>query len=71
MHFIEQAQRARVAARALATAARGEKDAALRAMAQHLLAAQDAVLAANAEDVARAQAAALSAWGAFPGYRSP
>ena len=57
MHFIEQAQRARVAARALATAARGEKDAALRAMAQHLLAAQDAVLAANAEDVARAEAA--------------
>jgi len=27
--------------------------------------------APGAEDVARAQAAALSAWGAFPGYRSP
>ncbi len=61
MEFLEQAQRARAAARALATASRGRKDAALAAMAQHLLAAADAVLAANELDVAAAQEAGTEA----------
>jgi glutamate-5-semialdehyde dehydrogenase len=51
----EIAHRAKVASRALATATRTTKDAALVAMARGLLAASDAILAANAEDVARAR----------------
>ncbi|QIK71110.1 glutamate-5-semialdehyde dehydrogenase [Propioniciclava coleopterorum] len=61
MEFLEQAQRARAAARALATASRGRKDAALAAMAQHLLDAADTVLAANALDVTAAQEAGTEA----------
>jgi len=47
------ARRAKVASRALATATRTTKDAALVAMADALLAARDAILAANAADVTR------------------
>ena len=54
------AARARVAARALRSATRTTKDAALRAMADGLVAATPAVLAANADDVALAQAAGTS-----------
>lgn len=61
MEFTEQAHAARRAARALATASRGEKDAALKAMAAHLLAAQDDILAANARDVAAAEDAGTEA----------
>ena len=53
--FETQAKAAREAARVLATANRGAKDAALAAMADALLAHGEAVLAANAEDVAAAR----------------
>jgi glutamate-5-semialdehyde dehydrogenase len=54
--FLEVAQRARSASRALALATRAEKDAALRVMADDLVAATDAVLAANDDDLRRAEA---------------
>jgi glutamate-5-semialdehyde dehydrogenase len=47
------ARRAKVASRALATATRATKDAALHAIADALVAAADDVVAANAQDVAR------------------
>lgn len=61
MSFTDQAQAARIASRALATAHRATKDAALRAMAEALLAASDDILAANATDVAAAEASGTSA----------
>ena len=61
MTFHAQAVAARTASRALATASRATKDAALQAMAGRLLAAQDAILAANATDVAAAEASGTSA----------
>ena len=54
------ARRAKVAARALATATRSTKDAALLAMADGLLAASDAILSANADDVARGRTRGLA-----------
>lgn len=54
------ARRAREASRALATATRATKDAALRAMADALVAATDRLLAANAQDVERGRAAGMS-----------
>jgi glutamate-5-semialdehyde dehydrogenase len=54
------AQRAKVASRALATATRTTKDAALAAMADGLLAATGAILAANADDVARGRARGMA-----------
>ena len=63
--FITQAQalgrRARVAARKLAAAGTGPKNAALRAMARGLVDRTDALLAANAADLADARKAGLSA----------
>lgn len=53
--FLDQAVRAKDAARVLATLNRAAKDAALHAMADALLAATDDVLAANALDVAAAR----------------
>ncbi|MBK8463208.1 MAG: glutamate-5-semialdehyde dehydrogenase [Nigerium sp.] len=61
MTFHDQAVAAREASRALATASRARKDAALHAMAEALLAGSGAVLAANARDVARAEAAGTPA----------
>ncbi len=55
------ARRGRVAARALATATRASKDAALHAMADALLAATDEIVAANSEDLVRGRANATSA----------
>ncbi|MCL2463897.1 MAG: glutamate-5-semialdehyde dehydrogenase [Micrococcales bacterium] len=57
----EVARRAQVASRALATATRTTKDAALAAMADGLLGAAPQILAANAEDVARGRAAGMAA----------
>jgi glutamate-5-semialdehyde dehydrogenase len=54
------ADRARVAARQLATATRATKDAVLRAAADRLEAETDAVLDSNAEDVDRGRGAGLS-----------
>ncbi len=54
--FRAVAERARVAARALALATRAEKDATLHAMADDLVAATDDVLLANTEDLQRAEA---------------
>ena len=54
------ARRAREASRALATATRATKDAALRALADALVAATDRVLAANAEDLERGRANGMS-----------
>ncbi|WP_188940082.1 glutamate-5-semialdehyde dehydrogenase [Nakamurella endophytica] len=54
------ARRARGASRALATAPRGVKDAALRAMAERLRASVGPVLEANAEDLAAGVEAGLS-----------
>lgn len=54
------ARRAREASRALATATRATKDAALRALADALVAATDRVLAANAQDLERGRAAGMS-----------
>jgi glutamate-5-semialdehyde dehydrogenase len=56
----EQAERARLAATALATVPRAAKDAALRAMADALQARGQEVLAANAEDVSAGRAAGTS-----------
>ena len=61
MTFHDQAVAARTASRALATASRATKDAALHAMAERLLAARGEILAANAEDVAAAQASGTGA----------
>lgn len=55
------ARRARVAARALATATRATKDAGLRAMADALVAAAPEIVQANAVDLERGQASGLSA----------
>lgn len=60
MTFIEQARAAQAASRALATATRSTKDAALQAMADALLADEAAVLAANDLDVENARAAGTS-----------
>ncbi|MBA8795959.1 glutamate-5-semialdehyde dehydrogenase [Friedmanniella endophytica] len=57
----ERALAAREASRALATATRGVKDAALHAMADALAKAETAVLEANADDVARAETAGTHA----------
>ncbi|MDO5285980.1 MAG: glutamate-5-semialdehyde dehydrogenase, partial [Actinomycetia bacterium] len=62
MTFSEQASAARAASRALATAVRDTKDAALHAMADRLLAASAEVLAANADDVAAARASGTQEW---------
>lgn len=61
MNFAEQGQRARAAARILATAKRETKDAALQAMADALDAARVGVLVANAADVAAAEESGTSA----------
>ncbi|WP_088283515.1 glutamate-5-semialdehyde dehydrogenase [Kineosporia sp. A_224] len=53
--------RAREAARALATAPRTVKDAALTALADDLVAATDRIVAANAQDVARGEAGGMAA----------
>ncbi|MCL1870825.1 MAG: glutamate-5-semialdehyde dehydrogenase [Promicromonosporaceae bacterium] len=53
------ARRSKVASRALATASRGTKDAALHAIADALVAATDEIVAANAEDTARERAAGM------------
>lgn len=53
-------QRARAAARVLATAPTSQKDAALAAIADGLLAAQESILAANAADVDAGREAGLS-----------
>src|SRR5690606_6324503 len=50
------ARRAKVASRALATATRATKDAALRAVADALVTHADAIVAANAEDLDRGRA---------------
>ena len=55
------AERAKVASRALATATRATKDAALRAMADALVAATAEIVAANGVDVERGRAAGTSA----------
>ncbi|AEE46540.1 glutamate-5-semialdehyde dehydrogenase [Cellulomonas fimi] len=55
------AQRAKVASRALATATRATKDAALHALADALVAATEEVVAANARDLERGRADGLSA----------
>ncbi len=55
------AQRSKVAARALATATRATKDAALRGMADALVAAAPQIVAANAVDLERGRAAGTSA----------
>lgn len=55
------ARRAQVAARALATATRATKDAALHAMADALVGATPEIVSANAVDLERGQAAGLSA----------
>lgn len=57
---LDVARRSRVAARALATATRAEKDAALHAMADALVAATPEIVAANAVDLERGQAAGTS-----------
>ncbi|MFC0526525.1 glutamate-5-semialdehyde dehydrogenase [Phytohabitans kaempferiae] len=61
MNVNEQAQRAREAATALATATRATKDAALLAMAEALVARTPEVLTANAADVEAAREAGLTA----------
>lgn len=53
---LDVARRARAASRALATATRATKDAALHALADALVAATDRVLAANAQDLERGRA---------------
>ena len=57
MTFADQAGRARIASRALATLTRAHKDAALHTMADALARATEPVLAANAEDVDAARKA--------------
>ena len=56
----DTARRAKVAARALATATRSPKDAALHALADALVAATGQIVAANGQDVARGQASGTS-----------
>ena len=58
--MLEACRRAKVASRALATATRATKDAALEAMADALVAQSARILAANAEDVARGKANDMS-----------
>jgi glutamate-5-semialdehyde dehydrogenase len=53
---LDVARRAKVAARTLATATRGVKDAALLALADALVAATEEIIAANAQDVDRGTA---------------
>ena len=53
--------RAREAARALATAPRAVKDAALLAVADDLVAATDSIVAANAQDLARGEQSGMAA----------
>jgi glutamate-5-semialdehyde dehydrogenase len=53
---LDVARRAKTAARVLAVATRGTKDAALHALADALVAGADAIVAANAEDLARGRA---------------
>ena len=60
MTFADQAGRARIASRALATLTRAQKDAAVLAMADALAAASPLVLEANAEDVDAARKAGTS-----------
>jgi glutamate-5-semialdehyde dehydrogenase len=60
MSVHKQAQRARVAAAALALATRTVKDAALHAMADALVARADEILPANERDLAAGRAAGLS-----------
>ncbi len=55
-----QAERAKAAARVLASAERAVKDRALSALARALRASQAAILAANEEDVARGRASGLA-----------
>ncbi|MCA0297302.1 MAG: glutamate-5-semialdehyde dehydrogenase [Actinobacteria bacterium] len=62
MTFVEQAERARTAARALAVLARAPKDAALHAMADALAEAEAPVLAANSLDVDAAREAGTESW---------
>jgi glutamate-5-semialdehyde dehydrogenase len=57
---LEVARRAREASRALATATRATKDAALRALADALVASTGRVLAANAEDLERGRSSGMS-----------
>ncbi|ADG75170.1 gamma-glutamyl phosphate reductase [Cellulomonas flavigena DSM 20109] len=57
---LEVARRAREASRALATATRATKDAALRALADALVASTDRLLAANAQDVERGRTGGMS-----------
>jgi glutamate-5-semialdehyde dehydrogenase len=57
----EVARRAKVASRALATATRATKDAALHALADALVANADRIVAANADDLARGRDSGLSA----------
>jgi glutamate-5-semialdehyde dehydrogenase len=59
--LLEMGRGARAAARALALAPSGQKDAALAAMAQALRQRAGAILAANAEDVAEAKASGATA----------
>lgn len=58
---LEACQRAKVASRALATATRAVKDAALEAMAEALVDGASRIIEANAEDVRRAQESGMSA----------
>ena len=58
---LDIARRSKVAARALATATRGTKDAALRGLADALVAATPEIVRANAEDLERGRAAGTSA----------
>ncbi|PFG37807.1 glutamate-5-semialdehyde dehydrogenase [Flavimobilis soli] len=55
------ARRAKVASRALATAPRGVKDAALHALADALVAQADVIVAANADDVERGRTNGMTA----------
>ncbi|WP_154794798.1 glutamate-5-semialdehyde dehydrogenase [Occultella kanbiaonis] len=57
---VQAAQRAKIAARALASATRGTKDEALHVLADALVAAQAEIIAGNAEDVEREQANGMS-----------
>ncbi|RYV50234.1 glutamate-5-semialdehyde dehydrogenase [Pengzhenrongella frigida] len=57
---LDVARRAKVAARTLATATRGTKDAALLALADALVAATDEIVAANTQDVERGRASGTS-----------
>ena len=57
---LDVARRAKVASRALATASRGVKDAALHALADALVAHAGEIVAANAEDLDRERAGGMS-----------